>query len=66
MKKPKKKLICMRCKAEFTNWDSLKRHSKKHLQREVLDEFKLLKEGHVPKKSKIGSEFRGKNRIVIT
>ncbi|MFH0832895.1 MAG: hypothetical protein V1900_04200 [Candidatus Aenigmatarchaeota archaeon] len=67
MKKTKKiKLVCVRCKAEFSSWETLKRHSKKHLEKETMDEFRLLKEGHIPHQTKIGSEFKGKNRIIIT
>ena len=57
---------CVRCKKKFKTIKTLKAHSRKHLEKEVLDEFVLLKKGHVPKKSKIGSEFKGKNKIIIS
>ena len=28
-------------------------------------EIRLLEQGYVPKKTKIGSEFKGKNKIII-
>lgn len=31
-----------------------------------MNEFKLLKEGHIPGMTKIGSEFKGKNKVIIT
>ena len=57
---------CIRCEKKFKTIILLKAHCKKHLKKEVLDEFVLLKKGHVPKKSKLGSEFKGKNKIVIS
>ena len=38
-----------------------KKHSKK-----MIDEVRLLEQGHVPPESKIGSEFKGKNKIIIS
>ena len=64
--KKKKKYTCMRCKKQFSSFDSLRVHSRKHLKKEKIDELKLLEGGHVPTKSKIGSEFKGKNRIIIS
>ena len=66
MRKKVKKFTCMRCKKQFSSFDSLRIHSKKHLKKNTLDELKLLESGHVPGKSKIGSEFKGKNKIIIS
>jgi len=66
MRKKAKKYVCMRCKRAFSSFDTLRVHSKKHLKREVLDELKLLESGHVPDQSKIGSDFKGKNKIIIS
>lgn len=68
-KKPKKKAAkavfrCMRCKSEYTNWKSLQRHSKIHLS--AMQELKMLEQGRIPEVSKIGSEFKGKNKIIIS
>jgi hypothetical protein len=68
-KKPVKRAVkalfrCMRCKSEYTSWKSLQRHSKTHLS--SLEELKMLQQGKVPEMNKIGSEFKGKNRIIIS
>jgi hypothetical protein len=55
---------CMRCDKEFPNRDLLKRHLKMHMQ--ALQEIRMLEEGFVPVESKIGLEFKGKNRIIIS
>lgn len=65
-KRPRIKYTCMRCKKSYSSFKTLKAHSKKHLEREIIDEIKLLEKGHVPNKNKIGSEFRGKNKIIIS
>jgi hypothetical protein len=57
---------CIRCKKKFRTIKALKAHAKKHLKKESLDELVLLEKGHVPKKNKIGSEFKGKNKIIIS
>jgi len=56
--------ICMRCDMNFQSRDALKKHLKSHQQ--AMQEIKLLEEGHVPSESKIGFEFKGKNRIIIS
>ena len=55
---------CARCELKFTSRKKLKLHSKKHLQ--LLEELKMLEEGHVPQESKIGERFKGKNKIIIS
>jgi hypothetical protein len=55
---------CMRCDKEFTSRDLLKRHLKMHAQ--ALQEIRMLEEGFVPIESKIGLEFKGKNKIIIS
>ncbi|MCX6819584.1 MAG: hypothetical protein NT129_06330 [Candidatus Aenigmarchaeota archaeon] len=34
--------------------------------KKMVDEVKLLEKGHVPDTSKIGSGFKGKNKIIIS
>ncbi len=55
---------CMRCEKEFPSRASLKAHLKMHSQ--AMHEIKMLEEGFVPVESKIGMEFKGKNRIIIS
>ena len=57
---------CIRCKKEFKTIKALKNHGKKHLKKEVLDELLLLEKGHLPRKNKLGLEFKGKNKIIIS
>lgn len=40
--------------------------SKKHTKKKMIEEVKLLEQGHVPDTSKIGSGFKGKNKIIIS
>ncbi len=65
---PKKKTFvqfkCARCMMCFSSRVKLKHHSQKHT--DALKELELLRQGHVPDYNKIGSEFKGKNRIIIT
>jgi flagellar biosynthesis regulator FlbT len=65
-KKPVEKIyknVCMRCEKQFTSKAALKAHSKSHLQ--ALNDIKMLEEGHVPIETKFGSEFKGKNKIIV-
>ncbi len=55
---------CARCMMSFSSRTKLKHHSLKHT--EALKDLELLREGHIPDTNKIGSEFRGKNKIIIT
>lgn len=62
----KKSYRCARCKKTFSTWHGLRIHSQKHLKSEALNDIKLLQKGAIPKKSKIGSGFKGRNKVVIT
>jgi len=55
---------CMRCEKIFPSRNALKSHSKAHLQ--AIKEMRLLQEGHVPVETKLGSDFKGKNRIIVS
>ncbi|GEM_PF-3070197 len=55
---------CMRCEKEFPSRGSLKQHLKMHSQ--AMYEIKMLEEGYIPVESKIGFEFKGKNRIIVS
>ena len=64
-KKPKGiRIRCIRCNTFFSGIQALKIHNKSHLQ--SMKEMQLLEEGNVPSESKIGSNFKGKNRIIIS
>jgi len=55
---------CMRCDKAFLSLIGLRRHSVEHLK--MLQEMKMLKEGHVPDETKLGFGFRGKNKVIIS
>lgn len=59
----RKKFMCARCRKSYKGWDGLRRHSKIHLNEA---EISMLAEGHMPAQSKVGSEFKGKNRVIIS
>ena len=54
----------MRCEKQFPTRKALKTHSKAHLQ--ALHELQMLERGEVPVETKLGSEFKGKNKIIVT
>ena len=62
--KAKKNVKCMRCEQTFPTWNALKAHSKTHLN--TLGEMRMLQQGHIPDETKMGSNFKGKNRIIIS
>ncbi|MBI4174664.1 MAG: hypothetical protein HY517_03390, partial [Candidatus Aenigmarchaeota archaeon] len=47
----------------FPSFNALKVHSKTHLN---MHEMKMLQSGHIPDETKLGSAFRGKNRIIVS
>jgi hypothetical protein len=64
-KKTKKQVFtCMRCEKQFPSMNALRVHSKAHLQ--ALKEMKMLEAGQTPVETKLGSEFKGKNRVIIS
>lgn len=63
-RKKKFSIKCIRCSKSFPSIRSLKAHTKTHLHK--LKEMSMLQEGHIPGESKIGSGFKGKNRVVIS
>ena len=63
-KKPAFKYTCMRCERQFLSKKALQVHSKSHLQ--ALYEIKMLERGQVPVETKFGSEFKGKNKVIVS
>lgn len=57
------KHLCFRCQKTFPTRRGLKIHSKAHLQ--ALRELIMLEKGHIPIETKMGSEFKGKNKIIV-
>lgn len=55
---------CARCEQTFPTRGKLKSHSTRHLG--VLKEIRLLQEGHVPQETKLGTAFRGKNKVIVS
>lgn len=65
-KKTSVKYRCMRCKKEYNNWQGLQRHSAVHLKKDSFYEIQQLREGKMPDVNKLGTEFKGKNKIIIS
>lgn len=63
-RQPASKFVCMRCERQFPSKKALQVHSKSHLQ--ALYEIKMLEQGHTPEETKLGSEFKGKNRVIVS
>ena len=59
-----KKYKCARCEHRFSSMITLRRHSRRHLA--SLRELNMLIEGNMPPENKLGSEFRGRNRIIVS
>lgn len=57
------KFKCARCGQSFSSHTKLVNHSRQHV--EAGKNMNLLKQGYMPEESKLGSEFRGKNRIIV-
>ncbi|MCX6815277.1 MAG: hypothetical protein NT120_00300 [Candidatus Aenigmarchaeota archaeon] len=65
VRKAKKHIfMCMRCEKQFPSMNALRVHSKAHLQ--ALRELRMLESGQIPLETKLGSEFKGKNKVIIT
>ncbi len=66
VKKPKEVEYnkCMRCERMFPSRAALKIHLKMHSQ--AMHEIKMLEDGYIPVESKIGFEFKGKNRVIVS
>lgn len=62
-KKKARPVQCMRCEQVFPSFNALKIHSNSHLQ---MREMKMLQQGHIPDETKMGSTFRGKNKIIVS
>lgn len=63
MRKKSEIYRCGRCEIIFSSINALRKHSRKHT--DSLAEIRLLQQGHLPIETKMGSEFRGKNRIIV-
>ena len=62
-KKKSRPVQCARCEQVFPSFNALKVHSKTHLN---MQEMRMLQSGHIPDETKLGSAFRGKNRIIVS
>ncbi|MFC2142910.1 C2H2-type zinc finger protein [Candidatus Aenigmatarchaeota archaeon] len=54
---------CFVCGKKFKNKRSLKIHGRQHIK--AYEEIKLLQKGYTPDETKIGTKFKGKNKIII-
>lgn len=55
---------CGRCYKSFQSRKGLVMHSRQHLQ--AISEIKMLERGEHPEFSKLGAEFKGKNKIIVS
>lgn len=64
-KKTKKAVFrCIVCKSKYSSKSALRVHSKKHIH--AFEDIKRLQEGFVPEETKVGTKFRGKNKVIIS
>ncbi|MFH0949476.1 MAG: hypothetical protein V1802_03230 [Candidatus Aenigmatarchaeota archaeon] len=63
-RRPVPKHECMRCNVKFFTERQLKLHVNNHIN--SLEEIKLLQEGHMPDETKIGTQFKGRNRVIVS
>lgn len=63
VKQPKFKYTCFRCEKGFPTRKGLKIHSRAHLQ--ALRELTMLEQGQVPVETKMGGEFKGRNKVIV-
>lgn len=63
-KSKKASFICNRCTLPFKSKDELKKHSQRHMK--AMEEISLLEKGQTPQESKLGQEFKGRNKVIIS
>ena len=54
---------CFVCKRSFKNKKALRIHGRRHIK--AFEEIALLKKGYTPDETKIGTKFKGRNKIII-
>lgn len=57
-------ITCARCEKKFPTRKALAMHSKAHLS--AVREMEMLMSGQLPEETKLGLEFKGKNRIIVS
>ena len=61
-----RQFTCKKCDANFSSRMELGMHdSHVHMSKVALEEIKLLEQGFIPEETKLGTKFKGKNRVVI-
>ncbi len=63
-KNAKKGFKCIVCTASYSSKGALRTHSKKHIR--AFEDIKLLEKGFTPEETKVGTKFKGKNRVIIS
>ncbi len=57
---------CRKCGDKFRSKVDLELHiSEVHHRKPALNEIRLLEKGYMPSESKLGTPFKGKNKIII-
>lgn len=63
----KREFRCEKCGDKFTTKLDLDIHDNQvHRRKSALREIRLLEQGFLPEETKIGTKFKGKNKIIIT
>lgn len=52
------------CRSLYASKAALRTHAKKHVK--SYEDMKLLEKGYQPEETKVGTKFRGKNRVIIS
>jgi len=61
---PKQVFRCIVCSSVYASKAALRVHAKKHVR--AFDDIKRLASGFVPEETKVGTKFRGKNKVIIS
>ncbi|MBI5347403.1 MAG: hypothetical protein HZB66_02240 [Candidatus Aenigmarchaeota archaeon] len=59
-------IMCQKCGKSFSDAKGLRKHSRKIHAVNENNDIALLRQGHIPEMSKIGQNFKGKNKIIIS
>ena len=61
---PKQVFRCIVCSSVYASKSALRHHAKKHVR--AFDDIKRLASGFIPEETKVGTKFKGKNKVIIS